>query len=81
MPLLRTAYDLGEEVVDARIYADTDGAVKEFPNRAGRVTCIEISDKGIFYAVNFGSHTSKCSEASLSPPHKTTTRNITSRNG
>ena len=81
MPLLRTAYDLGEEVVDTRVYVDADGAAKEFPNRTGRITCIEVSDRGIFYAVNFGSHTSKCTEASLSPPHKTTTRNITSRIG
>ena len=79
MPLIKTEFSLGDEVVDRRNYYDDSGVIKKIVHREGKISAIEITPVGIYYVIAGKGSKWKMHENRVRRKEYTATRNITSR--
>ncbi len=79
MPLIKTEYSIGDEVVDRSNYYDDSGVIKKIVHREGKISAIEITPVGIYYVITGKGSKWKMHENRVRRKEYTSTRSVTSR--
>ncbi len=78
MPLIKTEYSIGDEVVDRSNYYDDSGVIKKIVHREGKISAIEITPVGIYYVITGKGSKWKLHENRVRRKEYTSTRGVTS---